>query len=227
MYSSEMFHSQNPSMHHALLNQILTALDNDPGSTIYELFLQTLQSSDTVHSRYQNSLITRIPDIMDILSEKPNGQLEVCAVRVATETYCSEIQYLIQLNTGFHFQGTTACLPQLENFSISQMAKKIMETALNLWHLLGVLLDTDPSRRQVAPAESMDVDEDAKIELGDIATATFGNGKGSKEEEDNEEGEETEEQCVIAVSGEEGSDGEEDIEGGENEPDTKEAEKAL
>jgi hypothetical protein len=78
---------------------------------------------------------------MDILSEKSNRQLEVCAVRVATETCHSEIQYLIQPNTGFHFQGTTACLPQLENFSISQMAKKIMETALNLWHLLGVLLE--------------------------------------------------------------------------------------
>jgi hypothetical protein len=147
MYLNEMFHSQNPSMHHALLNQILTALDNDHGSTIYKLFLQTLRSSDTAHSHYQNSLIMRIPDIMDILSEKSNGQLEVCAVRVATETYHSEIQYLIQPNTGFHFRGTTACLPQLKNFSISQMAKKIMETAPNLWHLLGVLLDADPSRR--------------------------------------------------------------------------------
>jgi hypothetical protein len=92
-------------------------------------------------------LITRILDIIDILSEKYNRQLEVCAVRVATETYHSEIQYLIQLNTGFHFRGTSACLPQLENFSISQMAKKITETALNLWHLLGVLLDADPSWR--------------------------------------------------------------------------------
>jgi hypothetical protein len=66
----------------------------------------------------------------------------------------------------------------------------------------------------------MDVDEDAEIELGDIATAAFGNDEGSEEEEDNEEGEETEEWCVIVVSGKEGSDGEEDIEGDENEPDT-------
>jgi hypothetical protein len=40
----------------------------------------------------------------------------------------------------------------------------------------------------------MDVDEDAEIELGDIATAAFGNNEGSEEEEDNEEGEETKEQ---------------------------------
>jgi hypothetical protein len=31
-------------------------------------------------------LITRIPDILDMLSEKSNGELEVCASRVATAT---------------------------------------------------------------------------------------------------------------------------------------------
>jgi hypothetical protein len=92
-------------------------------------------------------LITRIPNILDILSEQSNGELEVCASRVATETYRSEIQSLTQPNSGFHFQGSTACLAQLENFSIMQMAKKITEIAPSLWHLLGVLLDADPSQR--------------------------------------------------------------------------------
>src|ERR1700720_510962 len=110
--------------------------------TVYELFLQTLRSQDTAHSRHRNSLITRIPDM---LSEQSNGELEVCASRVATATYHSEIQSLIQPSSGFHFRGSTACLAQLENFSISQMAKKIMGVAPNLWHLLGVLLDADPS----------------------------------------------------------------------------------
>ena len=62
------------------------------------------------------------------------------------------------------------------------MANKIVEVAPNLWHLLGVLLDADPSRRRVAAAEDMDVVEDAEVELEDIATAAFGNDEGSVDE---------------------------------------------
>ena len=104
-------------MNHQLLNQIFMALDDDHNSTVYEVFLQTLRSQDTAHSRHRNSLITRIPDILDILSEQSNGELEVCASRVATTTYRSEIQSLIQLSSGFHFRGSTA-LAQLERASI-------------------------------------------------------------------------------------------------------------
>ena len=105
-------------MNHQLLNQIFMALDNDHNSTVYEVFLHTLRSQDTVHSRHRNSLITRIPDILDILSEQSTRELEVCASRVATTTYRSEIQSFIQPNSGFHFQGSTACLAQLERASI-------------------------------------------------------------------------------------------------------------
>ena len=141
-----MYDCETTAMNHQLLNQILTALDNDHNSTVYELFLQTLRSQDTTHSRHRNSWITIIPNILDILSEQSNGELEVC-FKSSNTTYCSEIQSLIQLSSGFYFRGSTACLAQLENFSILQMAKKIMEVAPSLWHLLGVLLDADTSRR--------------------------------------------------------------------------------
>ena len=45
---------ETTAMNHQLLNQILMALDNDHNSTVYELFLQTLQSQDTVHSHIDN-----------------------------------------------------------------------------------------------------------------------------------------------------------------------------
>ena len=140
-----MYDCENTPMNHQLLNQILVALDNDHNSTVYELFLQTLRSQDTAHSCHGNLLLMRTHGILDMLSEQSNGELEVCASRVATATYHSEIQSLIQLSSGFHFWGSTACLAQLENFSILQMANKIMEVAPNLWHLLGVLLDANPS----------------------------------------------------------------------------------
>ena len=105
-------------MNFQLLNTILTALDNDNNSTIYDLLLQTLRSREPSHSQHRASLITRIPDVLDILSEQSNGELEVCAARVAVATYQAEMQSLIQPNAGFHFHGTTACLSQLENFSL-------------------------------------------------------------------------------------------------------------
>ena len=122
-------------MNFQLLNTILTALDNDNNSTIYDLLLQTLQSCKPSHSQHHTSLIMRIPDVLNILSEQSNGELEVCAARVAVATYQAEMQSLIQLNTGFHFHGATACLSQLENFSIAQMGRKIESVAPNLWML--------------------------------------------------------------------------------------------
>ena len=148
-----MYGCETTPMNHQLLNQILMALDNDHNSTVYEVFLQTLQSQDIMHSCYWNSLITRIPDILDILSEQSNGELEICASRVATVTYHSEIQSLIQLSSGFHFRGSPACLAQPENFSISQMAKKIVEVAPSLWHLLGIKLINYYSLMQIHPED--------------------------------------------------------------------------
>jgi hypothetical protein len=103
-------------MNFQLLNTILTALDNNNNSTIYNLLLQSLQSHKPLHSQHCTSLIMRSPDVLDILSEQSNGELEVCAARVAVATYHGEMQSLIQLNMGFHFHGTTACLSQLEKY---------------------------------------------------------------------------------------------------------------
>jgi hypothetical protein len=57
-------------MNFQLLNTILTALDNNNNSTIYDLLLQTLQSREPSHSQHHASLITRIPNVLDILSEQ-------------------------------------------------------------------------------------------------------------------------------------------------------------
>ena len=134
-------------MNYQILWQILTSLDRDNNSTIYELLLQTLRSQDPTHQRHRVSILGRIPDVLDILSEQSAGQLETSAVQVATATYQNEMQNFIQPNTGFHFKGTTACLPQLENFSITQMGSKIREIAPNLQTLFGILLDANTSQR--------------------------------------------------------------------------------
>jgi hypothetical protein len=89
--------------------------------------------------------------------------------------------------SGFHFGGNTAGLSQLEDFSITQMGRKIQDLAPNLWTLLGSLLDVEPDRRRTAPAEET-IDEDTEMELADIATVVDGNDNGS----DESEGEETE-----------------------------------
>jgi hypothetical protein len=104
---------ETTTINHQLLSQTLMALDNGHNSTIYDLLLQTLWSWDTVNSHHWNSLIMRIPDILNILPKQSNRELEVCASRVATATYCSDIQSLIQPSSGPHFQGSTACLAQL------------------------------------------------------------------------------------------------------------------
>jgi hypothetical protein len=53
-------------MQHQLLQQVLTALDNDNSSTLYELVLQTLRSQDLAHQRHRASLLSCIPDVLDL-----------------------------------------------------------------------------------------------------------------------------------------------------------------
>jgi hypothetical protein len=174
-------------MEHQVLKNILTILDQHHSSTLYDLLVQTLRSSDPVHERHRQSLLAQIPDVLDLLSERSGGLLETSAIRVAAATYQSEVQELIAPNTGFHFKGTGACLAQLESFSIARMGITIQKIAPNLWNLLGILLDANPSRRRAAPDGPDGVDEDVEMELADIATAIWGNDEGSDESGDEDD----------------------------------------
>jgi hypothetical protein len=187
-------------MQHQLVVQILAALDGDHNATIYDLVVQTLRSQGSTHIRHQRSILDRIPDLLDLLSERASNQLALSVVKAASSTYKSELQSLILKQSGFHFSGNKAGLSQLEDFSIMQMGHKIQDLAPNLWTLLGSLLDVEPDRRRTAPAEET-IDEDTEMELADIATAVDGNDDGS----DESEGEEAEGKVAGAAASSEGA----------------------
>ena len=150
-------------MQHQLVVQILTALNGDHNATIYDLVVQTLQSQGSTHIHHQRSILNRIPDLLDLLSERASGQLASSVVKAASSTYESELQSLILKQNGFHFSNK-AGLSQLEDFSITQMGCKIQDLAPNLWTLLGSLLDVEPDCRCTAPAEET-IHKDTKMEL--------------------------------------------------------------
>jgi|SRR5882762_4366029 len=171
-------------MDNLLLERILTMLDEDNHSTVFDFLVQTLRSTSPTHERHRASILTRIPDVLDLVAERSAGLLESSAVAVAAAVYQNDLLNLIQFNSGFHFKGSRACLEQLETFSIAQMGEKIQELAPSLWALLGTLLDANTSRRRVAPNEQMDIDEGFERELSDIATGITGNDEGSDDESD-------------------------------------------
>jgi hypothetical protein len=176
-------------MQHQLLKQLLSALDNDNNSTLYELVLQTLRSRDPTHQRHQASLLSRIPDVLDALSEQSSEVLAAGAMRVAAATYQFELRTLIHPQNGFHFAGTSASLGQLEDFSIARMGRKIQEVTPNLWRLLGDLLNADPSRMRHAPmGGDMNFEMEVDVEPSNIAAAVFGNDKGSDNDSADNEG---------------------------------------
>jgi hypothetical protein len=191
-------------MQHQLVVQILTALDGDHNATIYDLVVQTLRSQGPTHVRHQRSILDRIPDLLDLLSERASSQLASSVVKAASSTYESELQSLILKQSGFHFGGNTAGLSQLEDFSITQMGRKIQDLAPNLWTLLGSLLDVEPDRRRTAPAEET-IDEDTEMELADIATVVDGNDNGSDESEGEEAKGEVEGAAAAAAASSEGA----------------------
>ena len=174
-------------MQHQLLVQILATLDGDHNATIFDMVVQTLRSQEPTHICHQMSILNRIPDLLDLLSEWASSPLASGVVKAASSTYESELRGLISKQSGFHFSGNKASLSQLEDFSITQMGWKIQDLAPNLWTLLGSLLDVEPTRRRTAPAEEV-VDEDIEIELPNIATAVNRNENGSSDL-DGEDGE--------------------------------------
>ena len=108
-----------------LLNQILNALTNAHGTTLYDVVLQTLRSHDARHSCHCASILDRMTDLFNLLSEQSPQRLEVAVITIAAATYRNEVQDLIQPQTRFHFTGNKTNLSQLETFSITQMGVKI------------------------------------------------------------------------------------------------------
>jgi hypothetical protein len=155
-------------MNEKLLYQILDALTNAHGTTLYDMILETLRNRDMRHAHHRASILDRMPDLLNLLSEQSPQQLEVAVTMTAAATYRNEVQRLIQPQTGFHFSGNKTNLSQLETFSITQMGVKIQEVAPNLWGLFGILLDADPNRRRTAPSNEA-TDENVEVELTDIA----------------------------------------------------------
>jgi hypothetical protein len=59
-----------------LLNEILAALTNTHGTTLYDMVLQKLWSCDVRHSHHCASILDRMPDLSNLLSEQSPWQLE-------------------------------------------------------------------------------------------------------------------------------------------------------
>ena len=92
-------------MQHRLVVQILAALDEDHNATIYDLIVQTLRSQESTHIHHQRSVLDRIPDLLDLLSERASSQLALSVVKAASSTYDDETAYTLDTYPG-HFLDT-------------------------------------------------------------------------------------------------------------------------
>ena len=104
-------------MQHRLVVQILAALDEDHNATIYDVIVQTLRSQESTHIHHQRSVLDRIPDLLDLLSERASSQLASSVVKAASSTYESELQSLILKQSGLHFSSNKTGLgPSVPSF---------------------------------------------------------------------------------------------------------------
>ena len=77
-------------MDEKLLYQILDALTNAHGTTLYDMILDTLRNRNVRHGRHRESILTRIPDLLGLLSEHSPQQLEAAITMTAAATYRNE-----------------------------------------------------------------------------------------------------------------------------------------
>jgi hypothetical protein len=105
-------------MNYQWQSEILSVLDHNCVS-MYDLLIFTLHTSlPLVHSSHHELLQHHTSDILDLWSEQFPSDTRTWALQAARETYQAEVITLIHFDTGFHFQGTHACLEQLKNFSM-------------------------------------------------------------------------------------------------------------
>ena len=97
-------------MDNLLLERILTMLNEDNHSTVFDFLVQTLRSTNLRHARHQASIHTHIPNVLDLIAEKSGGLLESSAVAVAAAVYQDDLLNLIQFNSGFHFKAVGVLL---------------------------------------------------------------------------------------------------------------------
>ena len=96
-------------MNTTVLQQILTALDRDNKSTLYDVILQTLQSWNPAHQHHLDSILLYVPDVLDVLSGHSNDALVIGAMRIATATYSG-----------------ISCLRGLESISMSRARSRAL-----------------------------------------------------------------------------------------------------
>ena len=109
------------------LSQILTTLNKDHNSTIYDLLIATLQSWDPSHSHHCDSILTHFPDLFDLLSEQSSNDFATNVVKATTSVCQEEIQTLILKPSGLHFDGSHTGLSQLKGFSIMELGQKVQQ----------------------------------------------------------------------------------------------------
>ena len=104
-----------------LLSQILTTLNKDHNSTIYDLLVATLQSRDPSHSDHCDSILTHFPDLFDLLLEQSNNDFTTSVAKAATAACQEEIQTLILKQSRLHFDGShTGLSPPPERWVLIQ-----------------------------------------------------------------------------------------------------------
>jgi hypothetical protein len=100
-------------MDNLLLERILTMLDEDNHSTVFDFLVQTLQSTSPTHERHRASILTRIPDVLDLVAERSAGRkdipfrepnmcippLQVLAVTIGS---CEKIRFNIRKKTQYN-----------------------------------------------------------------------------------------------------------------------------
>jgi hypothetical protein len=119
-------------MDNLLLERILTMLDKDNHSTVFDFLVQTLRSTNPMHERHQASIHTRIPDVLDLIAERSGGLLESSAVAVAAAVYRDDLLNLIQFNSGFicHRQGRMPVFDSTSFWTSSSLSGIVCSSSL-------------------------------------------------------------------------------------------------
>jgi hypothetical protein len=86
-------------------HNILSILD-ESGNSIFDLLLYILHARHPSLSHHRDGLQRRTHDVLDLWSEQFPAEVQIWAVKAATETYRAELLQLIHPHASFHFHGT-------------------------------------------------------------------------------------------------------------------------
>ncbi len=141
------------------------------GVTISDLICRLLESRTHGHFPLVDGFLSHSPTLLLAILTHPrcNRSTRQKIVEATHSVYATEVQDLVDVDSGWHFDALHASAGKLHQFRIDSMAKEVRLSSPMLWNLLGLLLGGKRGyTANLTPSTDLNPAEEEDLEMGPV-----------------------------------------------------------